>query len=63
MYHKNNCYIYLDARAGISHREDFQIIDTPENFRISRIIFDSAQISLKLNVLGLTFSNAAGIHF
>ena len=55
MYHTNNCYIYLDARAGISHREDFQIIDTPENFRISRIIFDSAQNFFKIKCIGVNF--------
>ena len=41
MLYKNNCYIYLGARAGISHREDFPIIDTPETFRILRTSFDS----------------------
>ena len=47
MFYKNNFYIYLDARAGISHREDFGIIDTPESFRISRISFDSVQNTFK----------------
>ena len=47
MFCKNNCYIYLDARAGISHQEDFWIIDTPESFRISRISFDSVQNSFE----------------
>ena len=52
MFYKNNCYIHLEARAGISHREDFRIIDTPQSFRISRTSF----------VLGFIFSNVAGLH-
>ena len=43
MFYKSNCYIYLVDRAGISHREDFPIIDTSESFRISRTSFDSVQ--------------------
>ena len=37
----------LEARAGISHREDFRIIDTPESFRILRTSFDSIQNTFK----------------
>ena len=43
MFYKSSCYIYLDARAVISHREDFRIIDTPESFRISRTSSNSGQ--------------------
>ena len=43
MLYKNNCYIYLEATAGIIHREDFRITDTPESFRISRASFYSVQ--------------------
>ena len=46
MFYKNN-YIYLEARSGISHRVDFQVIDTPESFRISRISFDSVKNPFK----------------
>ena len=61
MFYKNN-YIYLEARSGISHRVDFQIIDTPESFRISRISFDSLKIPLKENVSRLIFSDVADLH-
>ena len=62
MFYKNSCYIYLDARAGISHRKDFRVIDAPESFRIARKSFDSVQNTLKVNVLGLSFSNVAGLY-
>ena len=41
MFYKKNSYIYLEARVGISYREDFQKIDTHESFGISRESFDS----------------------
>ena len=50
------CYIYLEARVRISHREDFRIVDTPESF------LTLYKIPLKLNVLRLIFSNIAGLH-
>ena len=62
MFYKNNCYIYLDARAGISHRKDFRVIDAPESFRIARKSFDSVQNTLKVNVLGLSFSKISGLY-
>ena len=62
MFYKNNCYIYSDANAGISHREDFQITDTPESFRISRTSFVPVQNTFKLNVLGLIFSKVEDLH-
>ena len=54
MLYKSNCYVYLEARAGISHPEDFQITDIPESFRISRTSFHSVQITVK--------SKRAGVH-
>ena len=44
MLYKKNCYIYLVARAGISHREDFRIKDTS---------FDSLQNSFKSKYVGV----------
>ena len=52
MFFKNNCYIYLEARDGISYREDFQIIGTPETFNLKGKFF----------VLGFIFSNDAGLY-
>lgn len=43
MFNEHNCYIYLEAKAGISQREDFWIIDIPEHFRISATLFGSVQ--------------------
>ena len=54
MFYKNNCYIYLEARAVISHREDFRIIDTPKSFRISKTILSQYKITF-------IFSNVAGL--
>ena len=63
MFYKNNCYIYLEAKAGITHRKDFRIIDTTESFRISRISFDSLQNTFKSKCVGGSFlSNLAGLH-
>ena len=62
MFYKNSFYIYLDARAGISHREDFRIIDTPESFRVSRKNLTLYKIPLKVNVLWFIFSSVAGLH-
>ena len=55
MFYKKNSYIYLEARVGISYREDFQKIDTHESFGISRESFDSIQNAFKKNVLGFIF--------
>ena len=55
MFYKINCYIYLEAGAGISHQEDFQIIDTPESLRISRTSFDSVQNTFKSKCVGAHF--------
>ena len=55
MFCKNNCYTYLDARNGISHRENVRIIDTPESFRISRTSFDSVQNTFKSKCVGVHF--------
>ena len=55
MFYKNSCYIYLEARAGINHREDFRIIDTPESFRISKTSFDSVQYTFKSKYVGVHF--------
>ena len=55
MFYKNNCYIYSETRAGISYREDFQTLDTPESFRISRASFEFAQIVLKSKRFGVHF--------
>ena len=63
MFYKNNFYIYLDARAGISHWEDFQITDTPESFRISGRSLALYKIPLKVIVLGFIFSNFARLHY
>ena len=55
MFYKNKCYIYLEAIAEISYREEFRIIETPENFRISRISFDSVQNTFKSKCVGVYF--------
>ena len=63
MFYKNNCCIYLEARAGISHREDFQIIDPPESLKSQEQVLTLYKIPLKVNVSGFIFSNVAGLHF
>ena len=55
MFYKSNYYTYSEARAGISHREDFRIVDTPESFRISRTRFDSVQNTFKSKCVGVHF--------
>ena len=55
MFYKNNCHIYLEARVGISHREDFLIINTPESFRISGISFDFVQNTCKSKCVGVHY--------
>ena len=62
MLHKKNSYIYLEARAGITHRENLRIIDTLESFRISRTSFDFVQNFFKSKCVGFIFSNVAGLH-
>ena len=55
MFYKNNCHIYLEARVGISYREDFRIIDTPESFRISGTSFDFVQNTFKSKCFGVHY--------
>ena len=55
MFYKNNCHIYLDPRAGISHREGFRIIDTPESLRISGKSFHPVQNTFKGKCVGVNF--------
>ena len=55
MFHESNCYIYVEARAGISHRQDFWIIDTPQSFRISVASFGSVQNTFKSKCVGVHF--------
>ena len=55
MFYKNNFYIYIEARAVISHRENIRIIDTPESFRISRASFNSVQNIVKSKCVGVQF--------
>ena len=51
MFNKNNCYIYLEAKGGINHREGFRII----GFRISRTSFDSVPNTFKGKCVWLHF--------
>ena len=55
LYFSSKCCIYVEARARISYREDFQIKDTPESFRILRTIFDSVQNTFKSKCVGVQF--------
>ena len=55
MLYKNNSYIYLGTIARISHREDFQITDTPKSFRIIRTSFDSVQNTFRNEFVGVYF--------
>ena len=55
MFGRKNCYIFLNARAGITHREDFRIIDTPESFRTSRTIFDFVQKTFRSKYVEVHF--------
>ena len=55
MFYKNNCYIYLEARVGISHRKDIRIIDTPKSFRISRTSFDYVQSTFENKCVEIHF--------
>ena len=56
MYNKNNCYVYLDDRAGISHREDSRITsNSNESFKISRTSFDPVQNTFKVKYVGTHF--------
>ena len=54
MFYKNN-YVCLEARTGISHREDFRIIEISESFRISRTSFDSVQNTFRSKCVGAHF--------
>ena len=42
------CYIYLESRVRISHREDFRIVETPESF-------DSVQNTFKIKCVAVNF--------
>ena len=55
-------FIYLEARARFSHREDFRIIDTCEVLESQKQVLALYKIPLKVNVLWFIFSNVEGLH-
>ena len=61
---KSHCYIYLEARSGISHREDFRIKDRIKHkgLKSQEQILTLHKIPLKVNMLGFFFSSVAGLH-
>ena len=55
MFYRDCCYIYLEARAGISNREDFHILESQEQ------ILTLYKIPLKVSVLGFILNIFAGL--